>query len=175
MSSQSFAVIYLHELDKYIVEKLKPILYVRYQDDGLLISDNKKDLKYYLIEIKRIVKKYKLELNHKTKIYHIDEGFEFLGFKYIRKNNRLVVKVKNQTKKRFKRKIKITYKLYIADKIKLKKVKMVESSYVGHLKYGDTNNLVSFVLRRYKKEKYYDLGNKVIIKSNGDVICIKKD
>ena len=97
MSSQSFAVIYLHELDKYIVEKLKPILYVRYQDDGLLISDNKKDLKYYLIEIKRIVKKYKLELNHKTKIYHIDEGFEFLGFKYIRKNNRLVVKVKNQT------------------------------------------------------------------------------
>ena len=46
--------------------------------------------------------KYKIKLNDKTRIYSIDDGFEFLGFKYIRKNKKLIVKVKNQTKRRFK-------------------------------------------------------------------------
>lgn len=170
MSSQSFAVIYLHELDKYIVEELKPILYIRYQDDGLLISDSKDYLKYCLIEIKKIVKKFKLELNNKTRIYKIDEGFEFLGFKYRRKNKKLVVKVKNQTKRRFNRRMKVVYNLYINDKIKLKKVKMIEGSFLGHLRYGDTNKLILTTLKKYKKDKYHDLGNKVVIDDNGDII-----
>ena len=175
MSSQSFAIIYLHELDDYIVEKLKPILYIRYQDDGLLISDNKEYLKYCLIEIKKIIKKYKLELNNKTRIYKIDEGFEFLGFRFIRKNNKLIVKVKNQTKKRYKRKIKISYELYLDNKIKLEKIKMIEGSYLGHLRYGDTKNLVCSTIKRFRKDKYFYLGNKVIIYNKESIIiCNKK-
>ena len=175
MSSQSFAIIYLHELDDFIVEKLKPILYIRYQDDGLLISDNKEYLKYCLTEIKKIIKKYKLELNNKTRIYKIDEGFEFLGFRFIRKNNKLIVKVKNQTKKRFKRKIKISYELYLDNKIKLEKIKMIEGSYLGHLRYGDTKNLVCSTIKRFRKDKYFYLGNKVIIYNKESIIiCNKK-
>ena len=112
---------------------------------------------------------YKLELNNKTRIYKIDEGFEFLGFKYVRKNNKLVVKVKNQTKKRFKRKMKSIYKLHVNNKFNLKDIKQVKASYLGHLKYGDTNNLVSVTLKRYEKEKYYDLGNKIVIEDNGEL------
>ena len=92
--------------------------------------------------------KYKLRLNNKTKIYSVDEGFEFLGFRYIKKNNKLVVKVKNQTKKRFKRKIKVIYKLYLNDKLKLKDLEQVKSSYLGHLSYGNTNNLVKVTLKK---------------------------
>ena len=131
-------------------------------------------MKYCLTEINKIVKRYKLELNHKTRIYHINEGFEFLGFKYIRKNKKLVIKVKNQTKKRFNRKMKIIYKLYLNNNIDIKKARVIESSYLGHLKYGNTKKLISTTLKRYKKDKYYDLGKKIIIDNNGNIIIYKK-
>lgn len=169
MSSQAFAIIYLSEIDSYIVEVLKPMFYLRYQDDGLLISESKEYLKYCLNEIVKLMNKYKLKLNDKTRIYSIDDGFEFLGFKYIRKNKKLIVKVKNQTKRRFKRKIRTIYKLYINNKFSLKDLKQVKSSYNGHLKHGDTKNLISVTLKRYAKEKYYDLGNKVIIDKDGEI------
>lgn len=169
MSSQAFAIIYLSEIDSYIVEVLKPMFYLRYQDDGLLISESKEYLKYCLNEIVKLMNKYKLKLNDKTRIYSIDDGFEFLGFKYIRKNKKLIVKVKNQTKRRFKRKIRTIYKLYINNKFSLKDLKQVKSSYNGHLKHGDTKNLISVTLKRYAKEKYYDLGNKVIIDKEGEI------
>lgn len=175
MSSQTFAILYGHEIDLYIVEKLKPILYLRYNDDGILISNNKEYLEYCLKELKKLMTKYKLELNSKTRIYHIDDGFEFLGFKYIRKNGKLIVKLKNQTKKRFKRKIRTIYKLYINNKFSLKDLKQVKSSYNGHLKHGDTNNLVKVTLDRYEKDRYYDLGYKVIINECNDVFICNKE
>lgn len=169
MSSQAFAVIYLHEIDSYIVDVLKPMFYIRYQDDGVLISEDKEYLVKCLNEINKLMIQYKLKLNNKTRIYKIDEGFEFLGFKYVRKNNKLVVKVKNQTKKRFKRKMKSIYKLHVNNKFNLKDLNQVKASYFGHLKYGDTNNLISVTLKRYEKEKYYDLGNKIVIDNNGEL------
>ena len=134
-----------------------------------MISESKEYLKYCLNEIVKLMNKYKLKLNDKTRIYSIDDGFEFLGFKYIRKNKKLIVKVKNQTKRRFKRKIRTIYKLYINNKFSLKDLKQVKSSYNGHLKHGDTKNLISVTLKRYAKEKYYDLGNKVIIDKDGEI------
>ena len=170
MSSQTFAVIYCHEIDSYIVEKLKPILYLRYNDDGILVSDNREYLKYCLEEITKLMDKYKLKLNEKTRIYSIDDGFEFLGFKYIRKNDNLIVKVKNQTKKRFKRKMKNIYKLYVNNKCNIKDLNQVKASYLGHLKYGDTNKLIIVTLERYAKDKYSDLGNRVRIGDDGEII-----
>ena len=66
--------------------------------------------------------------------------------------------------------MKVVYNLYINDKIKLKKVKMIEGSFLGHLRYGDTNKLILTTLKKYKKDKYHDLGNKVVIDDNGDII-----
>lgn len=169
MSSQAFAIIYLNELDNYIKKVLKPNLYIRYQDDGLLISNSKEYLKECLLEINKIITKYKLKLNNKTRIYKIDEGFDFLGFKYIRKNNRLIVKVKNQTKRKFKRKMKVLYKLYQEKKIDLKDVNQVKSSYLGHLKYGNTNNLINSTLIKFAKDRYENLGNWVMIDGLGNV------
>ena len=173
MSSQAFAVVYLHKLDDYIVEKLKPFLYIRYNDDGLLVYDNKDYLKYYLKEINRIVTDYKLELNNKTRIYHIDDGFELFGFKYIRKNNKLIVKVKNQTKKKFKRKMKNMYKLYTSGRIEIDKLRQVKMSYLGHLKYGNACNLISKTLNRYEKD-FYD-GYEELLELNSKIVRIEDD
>lgn len=136
MTSQVIACIYLDELDKYIVNNLKIRGYVRYMDDGILFHQYKEYLKYCLKEIERIVGKYKLELNRKTKIYKSNEEIEFIGFRFLTKNNKIIMKVNNKTKKNFKRNIN--------DKNK--------SSYLGHLSYGDCKSLIRSVVGGYDEK-----------------------
>lgn len=110
-----------------------------------------------------------MKLNKKTKIYSCKEGFEFLGFRYIIKNNKAIMKVKNSTKKRFKRKIKVYNKLLDKNELSEFDYNQVLASYKGHLSYGNTNNLV-----------YSNLSNGTIklrshmvtINSNGKVIYL---
>lgn len=151
MSSQIIATFYLDELDHYIKEKLKIKGYVRYMDDGVIIHENKEYLKYVKLEIEKIVNKYKLELNKKTKIYSSNEEIEFLGFRFFRKNNRTISKVTNKTKKRFKRKIKKIYKEYDNNKISDEEKQSIIASYLGHLGYGNCNKLI------YKNIKINDI------------------
>ena len=147
--SQAVAIIFLSYLDHYIKERLKIPFYCRYCDDGILISDNKDYLRSCLKKISRVINDYKLELNiKKTRIYNIDEGFEFIGFRFIRKNNKLLIKVKNQTKRKFKRKIKSLYRLYMTGKIEYHTFNQVKVSYLGHLKYGNCNNLINRNLKK---------------------------
>ena len=160
MSSQFLAILYLNELDHFIKEKLKIKYYIRYMDDGLIIHEDKEYLKYCLKEINIFIKKYKLELNNKTKIYTKKEGFEFLGFKYYLKKNKLIIKVKNQTKRRFKRKMKSLNKLVKLEKITYNEYRQVESSYIGHLKYGCTSKLIK---SNILKNKLIDFGEEVRI------------
>lgn len=161
--SQAIAIIFLSYLDHYIKEELKIPFYCRYCDDGILISDNKEYLIYCLDKIKRIISEYKLELNiNKTRIYSIDNGFEFIGFRFIRKNNKLLIKVKNQTKRKFKRKLKVLNKLYINGIINYDTFNQVKVSYLGHLKYGNCNKLIRNSLNKLDS-KYSDLGRHVRI------------
>lgn len=84
MTSQTFAIFYLNDLDHYIKEVLKINYYVRYQDDFLLLHPNKNYLEYCLLEISKFLEKEKLTLNSKTRIYKNTDNFIFLG---ITKNN----------------------------------------------------------------------------------------
>ncbi len=136
MTSQIFAIYYLNELDHYIKEKLKIKYYIRYMDDGILIHESKEYLKYCLKEITNILKKYKLELNNKTKIYTKKEGITYLGFYFKIKNNKVIITLKNKTKQKFKKKMKILNKLYVNNILTEKEVKQVISSYKGHLSKG---------------------------------------
>ena len=148
MSSQVLAIMYLNELDHYIKENLKIKYYIRYMDDGILIHKDKEYLKFCLKEIEKIIKKYKLELNSKTKIYNSFEGFEFLGFRYFIKNNKLIMKVTNRTKRKFKRKIKNMTKLMKENKITKKEFNQVKNSYLGHLNYGKTKKLIKLNIEK---------------------------
>ena len=142
MSSQFLAILYLNELDHFIKEKLNIKYYIRYMDDGIILHKDKEYLKYCLDEIIKMLDRYNLKLNNKTQIVNYKEGFEFLGFRYYIKNNKLIMKVKNQTKRKFKRKMKIMYKLASENKITQKDVKQVEDSYLGHLSYGNSQKLI---------------------------------
>lgn len=149
MSSQFLAILYLNELDHFIKEDLNLKYYIRYMDDGVILHKDREYLKYCLNEITKMLDKYKLKLNNKTQIVNCKEGFEFLGFRYIVKNGHLILKIRNQTKRRFKRKMKTMYRLVDENKITQKDVKQVENSYLGHLSYGSAQKLIK---NNFKKE-----------------------
>ena len=132
-------------------------------DDGIIIHEDKNYLIYCLNEIKKILDKYKLKLNNNTKIYYYKEGFEFLGFRYIIKNNKVIMKVSNKTKKRFKRKMKNMDKLLNDNKITSKEYLQVRNSYLGHLSHGNTSKLVDKTLYKRNYIKIYRI---TIINSN---------
>lgn len=144
MTSQIMAVYYLNELDHYIKEKLHIKCYIRYMDDGVLLSNNKEYLKYCLEKIEGIITQYKLKLNDKTKIINVTkEGLDFLGFRFYVLNNKIIMKVRKDTKKRFKRKILAINK----GKIDEEKALQIINSYKGHLKWGNCYNLARNVLK----------------------------
>ena len=140
MTSQIIATFYLNDLDRYIKEKLKIKYYIRYMDDSVLIHHDKGYLKYCFIKIKEFLKVYQLELNDKTRIYSSKDDIEFLGFKFCFKS-KVILKVKNQTKKRFKCKMKKLIYLYNNNLISRDKVISITNSYIGHLKHGSCSRL----------------------------------
>lgn len=163
MCSQIIAIIYLDKLNHFIKEKLHVKKYVLYMDDGVLIHQDKNYLNYCKKEIEIFLLSLKLKTNSKkTRVDSIKNGLDFLGFKFYIKNNKLILKVRNITKKRFKYKMKILKQLYLQEKIDYKKIKSIEGSYIGHLRYGDCNNLLK--LNIYKENiNYDDLGNPIVI------------
>ena len=79
MTSQILAIFYLNDMDHFIKENLKIKYYIRYQDDFLLFHKSKEYLKYCFSEIKKFVKKEKLELNRKSRLYKSTNNYIFLG------------------------------------------------------------------------------------------------
>ncbi len=142
-TSQILAVFYLNDLDHYIKRELHIKHYIRYMDDFVLIHSDKEYLKKVFEVIKdKLKQEYDLSLNSKSKIIHIKNGLEFLGFRFIITNrNKLILKVKNDTKKRFKRKIKKA----LAKK-ENQKLEVLLASYKGHLGFGNCRNLMKKVL-----------------------------
>ena len=136
MSSQVIACFYLDELDKMIMYDLGIREYIRYMDDGVLFYKDKEYLRFCLKRIEELVHKYKLELNSKTKIYASSEQIEFIGFCFLTKNDKIIMKVNNKTKRKFKNNIN----------------ELNKSSYMGHLSYGDCGSLMNSVLGGMKNE-----------------------
>lgn len=137
MTSQIMAVFYLSKLDHYIKEQLHVKYYIRYMDDGILLSNDKEYLKYCLSKITKELEKYKLKLNNKTQIININkEGVDFLGFHFYLKN-KVMMKVRNDCKKRFKRKL----KLISRGKFSSDRALAIVKSYEGHFKWGNCYKL----------------------------------
>lgn len=141
MVSQVVATFYLDEIDKFIREKLHIQAYARYMDDFYCIHEDKKYLRYCLTEIEKILKRYKLHLNPKTKIYRSDENIEFLGFYFSSRNSNIRMKLTNKTKKKFKVKMKKMNNKLEKNEIDFNKYREVRDSYRGHLSYGNCEKL----------------------------------
>ena len=93
LTSQFLSIYYLNKLDHFIVHDLHLKYYVRYMDDFVILHEDKQYLKQCLkIIIEKLEKEYLLQVNeNKTKIINAQEGFIFLGYKFILKNKKTIM------------------------------------------------------------------------------------
>ena len=134
MTSQIFAIFYLNGLDHFIKEKLHIKYYIRYMDDFILIHQDKEYLKYCLDKITEELQNLKLELNDKTSIISMKEGFNFIGYRFKLKNKKLIVLLNSQTKRRIVRKMNRIHKNKNIDK---EYKRCAKASYHGYFKNAD--------------------------------------
>ncbi len=86
LTSQFFANIYLAELDHYVKHELRVRYYLRYVDDFIIFSKDKKQLQAWEDEIATYLhNRLKLQLHpDKTKIMPIKAGVQLVGFRVFR-------------------------------------------------------------------------------------------
>ena len=82
LTSQLFANIYMNELDQFVKHRLKMRHYVRYADDFVMLSDDRKLLESFVPHIAEFLHfRLKLELHpSKVSIATIASGVDFLGW-----------------------------------------------------------------------------------------------
>lgn len=82
LTSQLFANIYLTELDRFVKQDLRARHYVRYMDDFILLSEDKAELRRWQQDIEGFLDtRLNLRLNHKTAIFPVSRGIDFLGYR----------------------------------------------------------------------------------------------
>ena len=125
-TSQWFANFYLQDLDHFIKEKLHVKYYIRYMDDIVLFSSNKRKLRYIKQEIEKFLTNEGLELKDNWKLFLTDSRpLDFLGFRFYRDHITLRRRNALRIKRRVK-KIKRRFELY------------------GHIRLQDASAMVSY-------------------------------
>ena len=139
-ASQWFALYYLDSMDRLIKERLKIKYYTRYMDDFMLIHHDKEYLHHCLSTIKDYCKAaLNVELNEKTQIFPIKNGVNYLGWHfYLSESGKVIRKLKNQSKKRIKGKLKLLRHEYSTGNYDFDDVKRSLVSIHGHLLHGHT-------------------------------------
>ncbi len=131
LTSQLLVNIYMNEFDQYMKRVLKAKYYIRYADDFVILSRDRKHLKEILIQIEIfLIEKLKLQL-HPDKVFieTLASGVDFLGWVHFPKHKVL----RTITKKRMFKKLK--------DNPKEETVQ----SYLGLLSHGDTYKLIDYL------------------------------
>lgn len=137
-TSQTFANIYLNEVDQYATKNLKLKYYYRYMDDTVILLKNKKEAKDVLEKIKTFLKEnLELELNDKTNVFKNKQGVNFCGYKI--NENRL--KVRDKGKRKFKRKIKKIIGKIKDGQISSKEARLYLTGHLGYFSIANTYDL----------------------------------
>ena len=142
-TSQAFGLIYLYKFNHYLCEELHLKYVVNYMDDFVIIHHDKEYLSFCLNEIiNKLQNEYRLNINtNKTKIHNIKNGVEFLEYRFSLKNGKVITKVKNATKRKFRIRTKELKLLYDNCLITEKEFNKYIASYKGILMNGNCNNL----------------------------------
>lgn len=149
-TSQWFAIYYLDTIDRLVKETLGIKYYSRYMDDCVLIHQDKEYLRYCLAQIKQLAVELKIEFNEKTEIFPIKNGVDYLGWHiYLSDTGKVIRKVKQQTKYKYKRKLKYFQSAFANGLVNLPEITQVLSSYRAHLAYGHTYKLQKQILDEF--------------------------
>ena len=142
-TSQYFANIFLNWLDHWIKQQLKCKYYIRYADDGVILSGSKNHLHNIRQQIGHYLNdNLALKFNPKTQIYPVDDrGIDFLGYRTFRD----YILLRKKSAKKFRRKLKKIKQQ--RDKISDQHIISSIMSYVGWVQHCNGYNLInSFLL-----------------------------
>lgn len=145
--SQLCANIYMNEFDQYCKRKLSLHYYIRYVDDAIVIAKDKNEAKR-ILELMTVFLKEKLNLDintDKTKIFPINQGVNSIGFK-LYATHRLL---RDDCKKKIKRKIKAMPRLIEEKRLTLSKAEQMLNSWLGHAKHGCSYNFIKSLLKKH--------------------------
>ena len=136
LTSQLFANIYLNELDQFVKHNLRIKYYVRYMDDFLILSYDKRELRGIKKQFQEFLwEKLKLEMHpKKANIFPVDKGVDFLGYRTFG-NYRLLRK---STVKRFIKRTRIYQKRLNKDLMNKEKFNSSLQSWNAYAKFGKT-------------------------------------
>ena len=127
LTSQLLVNVYMHEFDMYLKQELKVRYYLRYADDFVILSDDRKYLEDLLPKLHAFLgDRLRLALHeHKVYIKTYDSGVDFLGWVHFPHH----------------RQIRTTTKRKIVRRMKGYPKRETVSSYMGLLSHGDTHIL----------------------------------
>ena len=137
-TSQTFANVYLNEVDQYAKHKLKLKYYFRYMDDILAIVKTKREAIQKLELIRAFLREQlKLELNSKTQIFKNTQGVNFCGYKI----NEYRLKIRTKGKRKLKDKVKkLKYEIR-TNKLKTQEAYRFLAGHFGYIDIANVKNL----------------------------------
>jgi RNA-directed DNA polymerase len=107
--SPLLANIGLHGLEEHIKSINPKLGFVRYADDFILTAKDSESLERVLIQIKQWLLNRGLKISkEKTRIVHINDGFDFLGFNLRHYHGKLLIKPQKEKVLNFCKKVGIT-------------------------------------------------------------------
>lgn len=144
--SQLFANIYMDQLDQYCKRRLSLKHYVRYADDVIVVVENKEEANRVLaLMVDFLKERLALDISEdKTKVFPIAQGVNAYGFK-IHKTHRLL---RNDSKKKIKRKAKQMKHSLVEGRMTKEKVEQILNSWNGHARHGNSLNFIDSLIRR---------------------------
>jgi len=133
LTSQLLVNIYMNEFDQFMKHKLKAKYYIRYADDFVIFSQDKKELENILLGIDNFLsEKLKLKLHpNKVSIETLASGVDFLGWVHFPDHRVL----RGATKRRMMRNL-----------VENTGDEAVSQSYLGMLKHGNAYKLSESIL-----------------------------
>lgn len=148
--SQMLANVYNDQMDQYAKRTLGIKYYIRYQDDIIILSDDKKQIKEWHKKLEQFANDVmKMDMNQKTCIRPINQGIEFCGFRLWATH----INIRKSTALRIKRNLKGVMKKYNEGNCTLEHATQVVNSYFGLLKHCDSHALKTAIFGDYEKGK----------------------
>jgi hypothetical protein len=142
----------LDRLDHILKEDLHIKFYIRYNDDFILIHEDKKHLKYCLKVINEHLASLGLKLSEKkTRLYQLKQGIKFLGFKFqLTKTGKVVKRLSKENVTHEKRKLRRMKKLVDIGVLTKEDVDKCLEAWKAHAKQGNTHSLILSMNRFYE-------------------------
>lgn len=146
-TSQDSANMNLNEMDQYVMRFLGHRYYVRYMDDMNIVVDGKEGAQLLMKQMRSFLREHLnlVENPQKSQIFPLEQGVNAYGFKIWTTH----MKIRDDSKKRMKRKIKKMDEKMCDGEMSMGEVQQAVNSWLGHARHSNSYNLSSKIFKPY--------------------------